>query len=333
MATLKVHSSSKAFSFIIRKNPASGMIAKSIRKGTAFGWFQDPNTYCVAFFDGMDEISFAKKRGQEFAFLDRTRYNAPLFLSVALREFFQTALRKHNGEQDVPGSSLSLEVSSIEIEREMDIIQALGVRNQRLLGDVLLVCRYWAKRNNLNFTTNQLDLLEESQQELELSDVEEIVVEPIPYYKTMEEMNATELLALPEADICPDYYKHLGMRLLRESKHNLAAPPWMHFQDEQAYLTYVFPQGQRIYDAAFNGNTVAQRVLGMMYCSGSAFHRDTEKALGWFSKAAENGDECARWEMEKLKKYIGGDMTEKDFKLLWGLFRIRQMGQEEGYPA
>lgn len=224
-------------------------------------------------------------------------------------------------------------VACIELQREMDIIQALGVKNQRLLGDVLLVCRYWAKRNNLNFTTNHLDLLEESQQELELSDVEEIVVEPIPYYKTMDEMNAAELLALPEADICPDYYKHLGMQLLRESKHNLAAPPWMHFQDEQAYLTYVFPQGQRIYDAAFDGNTVAQRVLAMMYCSGRTFHRDTEKALGWFSKAAENGDECARWEMEKLKKYIDGDMTEKDFKLLWGLYRIRQMGQEEGYPA
>ena len=77
MATLKVHSSSEAFSFVIRKNPASGMIAKPIRKGTAFGWFQNPNTYCVAFFDGMDEISFTKRQNQEFAFLDQTRYNAP----------------------------------------------------------------------------------------------------------------------------------------------------------------------------------------------------------------------------------------------------------------
>ena len=124
MATLKVHSSSETFSFVIRKNPASGMIAKSIRKGTAFGWFRDPNTYCVAFFDGMDEISFAKKRNQEFAFLDQTRYNAPLFLSTALREFFQTALRKHNKEQDLQGSFHSLEVSSIEIER-MEIFEKL----------------------------------------------------------------------------------------------------------------------------------------------------------------------------------------------------------------
>lgn len=124
MATLKVHSSSEAFSFVIRKNPASGMIAKPIRKGTAFGWFQNPNTYCVAFFDGMDEISFTKRQNQEFAFLDQTRYNAPLFLSTALREFFQTALRKHNAEQDLPGNSRSIEVSSIEIKR-MEIFEKL----------------------------------------------------------------------------------------------------------------------------------------------------------------------------------------------------------------
>lgn len=224
-------------------------------------------------------------------------------------------------------------VACIELQRETDIVQALGVKNQRLIGEVLLVCRFWAKQNKLNFATDHLDLRGESQRDMELSDVEEITIEPMQYHKTMDEMNAAELLALPEADICPDYFKFLGLRLLKEFKHNLSAPPWIQFQDEQAYLTYVFPQGQRIYDAAFNGNTVAQRVLGMMYCSGRAFHRDTEKALEWFSKAAESGDECARWEMEKLKKYIGGDMTEKDFKLLWGLYRIRQMGQEEGYPA
>ena len=31
------------------------------------------------------------------------------------------------------------------------------------------------------------------------------------------------------------------------SKQIISAPPWMQFQDEQAYLMYVFPQGERIY--------------------------------------------------------------------------------------
>lgn len=117
MATLKLYSSSDMFSFVIRKNPSSGMIAKNIRKGTAFGWFADAHTYCVAFFDGIEEMSFAKGRNQEFAFLDRTRYNAPLFLPVVIREFFQTALKKRNEEQDLEGSGLFLEISSVEIGR------------------------------------------------------------------------------------------------------------------------------------------------------------------------------------------------------------------------
>ena len=117
MATLKLYSSSDMFSFVIRKNPSSGMIAKNIRKGTAFGWFADSHTYCVAFFDGIEEMSFAKRRNQEFAFLDRTRYNAPLFLSVAIREFFQTALKKRNEEQDIEGGNCFLEISSVEIGR------------------------------------------------------------------------------------------------------------------------------------------------------------------------------------------------------------------------
>jgi len=124
MATLKLQSTGRDFSFVIRKNPASGMSAKNIRKGTAFGWYSSPEAYCVAFFDGMDELSFAKKQNEEFAFLDRTRYNAPLFLSVAIREFFQTALRKWDEEKDIPGSCHTLEVSSIEIGR-MTIFQKL----------------------------------------------------------------------------------------------------------------------------------------------------------------------------------------------------------------
>jgi len=116
MATLKLTSDNKDFSFVIKKNPSSGMIAKSIRKGTAFGWYSEENTYCVAFFDGMDELSFAKKRNEEFAFIDRTRYNAPLFISVAIREFFQTALKNSDNEKDTLSKNF-IEVSSVEIER------------------------------------------------------------------------------------------------------------------------------------------------------------------------------------------------------------------------
>ena len=92
-------------------------------------------------------------------------------------------------------------------------------------------------------------------------------------------------------------------------------------------------QGQRIYDAAYEGNTEAQRALGMMYFRGKAFCRNTSKAMDWFSKAAANGDDIARWELEKLQNYINSDMSEKDFDILWGMYRIRNMMQENEYMA
>lgn len=221
-------------------------------------------------------------------------------------------------------------VACIEIQPERGIVQALGSRNQQLDGEVLLVCRYWAKMEKLHVDTDHLDFPDTSQN---LFDLEPATVEVIPYQKTIEETDATELLAMDEDDSQPGYYRKLGIQLLRGPKQNISAPPWMHFQDEQAYLTYVFPQGQRIYDAAFKGNTEAQMVLGMMYCCGGMFRRDTEKTLIWFSKAAQNGDKSAQEEMEKLKKCLGDEMTEKDFETLWGLSRIQHLMQEEECTA
>ncbi len=221
-------------------------------------------------------------------------------------------------------------VACIEIQPDRGIVQALGMRNHRLDGEVLLVCRYWAKMEKLHVDTDHLDFPDTSQN---LFDLELATVEVIPYQKTIEETDATELLAMDEDDIQPGYFRKIGMQLLRGPKQNISAPPWMHFQDERAYLTYVFPQGQRIYDAAFKGNTEAQMVLGMMYCCGGMFRRDTEKTLIWFSKAAQNGDKSAQEEMEKLKKCLGDEMTEKDFETLWGLSRIQHLMQEEECSA
>ena len=221
-------------------------------------------------------------------------------------------------------------VACIEIQPKRGIVQALGQRNHRLEGEVLQVCRYWVKMEKLRVDTDHLDVPDTAQG---FFDLEPATVEVIPYQKTVEEPDATELAAVDEDDIQPGYYRKLGIQLLRGPKQNISAPPWMQFQDEQAYLMYVFPQGQRIYDAAFNGNTEAQMVLGMMYCCGGMFRRDTEKTLTWFSKAAQNGDKSAQEEMEKLTKHIGDEITEKDIETLWGLSRIRHLMQTEKYSA
>lgn len=221
-------------------------------------------------------------------------------------------------------------VACIEIQPKRGIVQALGMKNQRLDGEALLVCRYWVKVEKLRVDTNHLDFPDTSQG---LFDLETATVETIPYQNSVEETDATELLAVDEDNSQPGYYRKLGIQLLSGPKKNISAPPWMQFQDEQAYLMYVFPQGERIYDAAFNGNTEAQIVLGMMYCCGDVFRRDTEKTLTWFSKAAQNGDKSVQEEMEKLKKHIGDEITEKDIETLWGLSRIRHLMQAEKHPA
>ncbi len=221
-------------------------------------------------------------------------------------------------------------VACIEIRRERDIVQALGPKNQRLNGEVLLVCRYWAKMEKLHVDTNHLDFPKTSD---EISDLETATVEAIPSQQAVEEPNVDKPSAVEENDVQPGYYRQLGIQLLHESKQNISAPPWMHFQDEQSYLTYVFPQGKCIYEAAFNGNTEAQMVLGMMYFCGNMLRRDTEKTLTWFSKAAQNGDKSAQEEMEKLKTCLGDEMTAKDFETLWGLSRIQHLMQEEECTA
>ncbi len=129
-------------------------------------------------------------------------------------------------------------------------------------------------------------------------------------------MTLMTVMPVTPRSLSPDYYHYLGMRLLEMSTHNIKAPAWMNFEDEKACLMFMLPDGQRIYDAAFSGNAEAQRTLGMMYRHGKVFGNDQEKALRWLSKAAENGDAEASWEFEKLRKYMSGEVTEKDLELM-----------------
>ncbi len=202
-------------------------------------------------------------------------------------------------------------VAAIELQRNEGILKAIGVRNRRLSDEVLLACRYWAKRNGMSIKTDALDLRDASVQ-----DLQDGIVKPIHPQKAMDEMSVEDLLAIPEEKIGPDYYHYLGMRLLEAAPRNISAPAWMNLEDEKACLMFKLPDGQRIYDAAFSGNAEAQRTLGMMYRHGKVFGNDQEKALRWLSNAAENGDAEASWEFEKLRKLMSGEVTEKDLELM-----------------
>ena len=216
---------------------------------------------------------------------------------------------KHNG----------LYEACIEIQKENHIVQALGVYNERLHGEILLACRYWAKMKKLTVDVDDLDLPMENN----LQDWATATVETIAYRKAIDEMNLEELLTLPKNEVGRHYYLSLVDELLKECQQMVCAPPWMQFADEKSYLKYVFPQGERIYEEAFAGNGEAQRALGLMYYMGKTFPQDLNKAYNWLMAAVKAGEKKAAWEAARLKMAAESGDIEINYKILQALRRIR----------
>ncbi|WP_020617167.1 class I SAM-dependent methyltransferase [Paenibacillus daejeonensis] len=116
MAIVQVTSTNPKFTFLIRKNPGTGMQLRSVRKGMAYGWYTDESTYNVYFKDADNEVSFKQERQEQFEYLNVSRYNTPLFGLSAINEFFSSPLKSHH-EQDVPGYRHTLHIPMIHIER------------------------------------------------------------------------------------------------------------------------------------------------------------------------------------------------------------------------
>ena len=85
-------------------------------------------------------------------------------------------------------------VACIELKPENTIVQALGPKNQRLAGETLQVCRYWARLKKLGVATSHMALCEDSP-----PDLEQAAVEEIPHKETAAEMSAAEDFP-PDAD-------------------------------------------------------------------------------------------------------------------------------------
>ncbi|WP_028128950.1 tetratricopeptide repeat protein [Selenomonas sp. AE3005] len=203
----------------------------------------------------------------------------------------------------------------IEIQRECHIVQALGKYNRRLPNDINRICCFWANHHKLVIEPGKLKPLSDE----ELIDLANIEVEKIPYIKEVDEMNLNELLALDDSRIVDGYYLRLEEMISKSNKQNLSATYWMEFTNEKSKLSYVIPDGQRIYEAAFAGNTEAMRALGFMYYRGKGLKRDCDKAMQWFLKAADLGSKEAKLELERLKCLIKQLETERALAILYAL--------------
>ncbi|CEH30517.1 methyltransferase [Aneurinibacillus migulanus] len=115
MAIIQIKSSNPDFSFIIKKNPASGMQLRSIRKGIAYGWYHGTDTYNIYFKDADTDISYKQHRDETFEYLNVSRYNTPLLPLNAIAEFLSATFKNKN-EKDKDGYENSFFVNMIHIK-------------------------------------------------------------------------------------------------------------------------------------------------------------------------------------------------------------------------
>ena len=116
MAIIQLKSTNPSFSFIIRKNPQSGMLIRSVRKGLAYGWYTDQFCFNIYFKDADNEVSYKKAAGETFEYLNVSRYNTPLFPMNAIAEFFSSAF-KEQPENDSEGFQNTFFINMIHVER------------------------------------------------------------------------------------------------------------------------------------------------------------------------------------------------------------------------
>ena len=58
MAIVQMKSTNPNYSFLLKKNPSTGMLLRSTRKGMAYGWYTDALTFNVYFKDADNQISY-----------------------------------------------------------------------------------------------------------------------------------------------------------------------------------------------------------------------------------------------------------------------------------
>lgn len=120
MAYLQLSSKNPDFSFILKKNPASGMLIKASRKGRLFAWYTNPEIFNIYFRDSDMEVSYSD---EDFEYMDATRYNSPIFVINAFHEFLNHM--KRADEKDIPGYENILMINQIKCKhRYLDDFQS-----------------------------------------------------------------------------------------------------------------------------------------------------------------------------------------------------------------
>ena len=134
MVLISLSSSNPKFSFIIRKNPANGMIMTKLRQGFSFGWYATPSQYCIYFSD--NGMSYKEHKNTDFEYLNSKRYSSPVCVMNLSSEYLKDPLIKLS-EDDSEGFEHSCKLSFIEstddiVRRFETIIAGIKCSSEKL---------------------------------------------------------------------------------------------------------------------------------------------------------------------------------------------------------
>ncbi|MCR2804118.1 class I SAM-dependent methyltransferase [Paenibacillus soyae] len=116
MAIVQLKSTNPSFTYLIRKNPGTGMQLRSVRQGMAYGWYSDAETYNVYFKDADNGISYKQDAGESFEYLNVSRYNTPLFPLNAINEFLASPFKSLD-DRDADGFDNAFYINMIHVDR------------------------------------------------------------------------------------------------------------------------------------------------------------------------------------------------------------------------
>lgn len=105
MGYLTLETANEDLSWVIGKNPSSGMIGRSLRMGTLWGWYHNSTTYVMRFLDHTDDVSFKSNKNDIHNYIANLQYCSPLLLSAIVVELFNSTLNKPN-QRDVSSKSI-----------------------------------------------------------------------------------------------------------------------------------------------------------------------------------------------------------------------------------
>jgi hypothetical protein len=154
MAILRIKSDNPDLSYVLQKNPFSGLFLKSVKQGVMFGYFPTingqlvTNEYVIYFKDASDEISYKKHEDESFEYLNASKYNNARFINDAIQELMHAAREKPD-PRDVP---FYHEISVNLVETHFKTVDIF----QRYFPEVKIISEEVSKDNyRLKFETNQ----------------------------------------------------------------------------------------------------------------------------------------------------------------------------------